>query len=91
MSDQHIIAACELCGVDPDDYADISKALLELSDLYLKMQVAADTVVSSSTFEPNRPETFDRSHLEQRFSPNIADRIVAMATNLARATQDFAF
>ncbi len=89
MSSQHIVAACKLCGVDPGDYANRTKALLELSDLYLEMQVAADHVVSSTTFEPGRPEIFDRSDLEQRFSPETANKIMAMATDLARATQSF--
>lgn len=92
LGDTDLASACELCGLKPDAISDATPAAWELlADLYLNIQVAADTVASSDSFDPDNPQSYDTMHLRQSFPPGTVTMIMRIATLMGLAVKDVRF
>ena len=94
MQNEHfttdLVKACELCGLSGDTFTrDTPGAWERLADLYLNIQVAADVIASSDEFDPDNPETFDTSYLDEAFPPGTVTMIMQVATLMALRSGTF--
>ncbi|WP_368465675.1 hypothetical protein [Hoeflea sp. TYP-13] len=62
-----------------------------LAKLYLEIQVAADLIASSDSFDPENPEAFDRAYLADTFPAGTVEMILHVATLMGLAVKGIPF